>query len=102
MKAVVTVTLWLMLGHAIAGGAYLSLIHTPESNVLMLAASVTLVLFGLTVLVWTSASAARSLLAGGVPWHGWGRVMASLPSILVAVLLGMRPRADRRPPCARR
>lgn len=87
MKAIVTATLWLMLGHALAGSAYLSLIHTPESNVLMLAVSLTLVLFGLTLLVWTSASAARALHAGSAPWHGWRGVMSSLPSVLVAVLV---------------
>lgn len=87
MSGLVKVTAWLMLGHALVGGAYAAFIHTPESNVLMLGVSVALVVAGASALLWTSASAARALHANESPWRGWRQVVGMLPGVLVAVLV---------------
>ena len=88
MTSLVRTTLWLMFGHALAGAAYLALIYTPESNVLMLAVSVALVLLGVAALVWTSTSAALALHTGGAPWRGGRRVSSMLPGVVLAGALG--------------
>ncbi len=87
MKALITVTLWLMLGHAVVAGAYVALIHTPESNVLTLAVSAMLVVSGVAALVWTSASAVVALHGGNAPWRRPRQVVATLPAVMVTVVV---------------
>lgn len=87
MRRLVTITLWLMAGHALAGTAALGLINTPDSNVLMLVASAALVAAGAAALVLTSVTAARALQAGEAPWRGWRAACAMLPAALVALVV---------------
>lgn len=87
MMRLLVVTLWLMLGHAVAGGAYLGLIHTPDANVLMLVVSACAVLVGVLALLITSTTAARALQTGLAPWRGWGSMFALLPAVGFAVLV---------------
>lgn len=87
MRGVVTITLWLMLGHALVGAAYVGLINTPDSNVLMLMTSAALLTAGGAALVLTSVTAARALYTGEAPWRGWRAAFAMLPSALVAVVV---------------
>lgn len=85
MSRLVLVTLWLMLGHAVAGAAYVGLVQTPDSNLLMLALSALLAVIALAALVTTSLSAARGLEAFEQPWRVWRRLPAMLPGVIVAV-----------------
>lgn len=87
MMRLLVVTLWLMVGHAVAGAAYLGLIHTPDANVLMLVASAGAVLAGLLALLVTSTTAARALQTGLAPWRAWGSMLALLPAVGLAALL---------------
>lgn len=81
------ITVWLMIGHALAGAAYVGLINTPDSNLLMLGLSAALVTAGGAVLVLTSVTAARALQTGEAPWRGWRAAFAMLPAALVALVV---------------
>lgn len=87
MSRVATITLWLMLGHAIVAAAYVGLINTPDSNVLMLVVSVSLVIVGAVVVVGTSVTAARALQTGQAPWRGWRAAFGMVPAALVALVV---------------
>jgi hypothetical protein len=85
MRRIGWTTAWLVAGHAVAGAAYVALINTPESNVLMLTQSAILVLIGVTALVVPSASAAVALHAGRRPWAGLPGAVRLLPPVIVSV-----------------
>lgn len=87
MSRLVTTTLWLAIGHALVAAAYVGLINTPDSNLLMLVLSATLVVAGLGVLVLTSVTAARALHADDAPWRGWRAAFGMLPAVLAAVVV---------------
>ncbi len=87
MTQVAFVLLWVLVGHGMAAAAWFGLINTPESNILMLAVSASLVVVGALVLLWTSASAARALVVSRPPWRGLSVVTAMLPGALLGVLV---------------
>lgn len=86
MRRLITATVWLAAGHALVAAAYAGMIQTPDSSVPLLVLTATLVLAAMLLLLLTSASAARVLHADDVPWHGWSRVPAMLPGVMLAVL----------------
>ena len=51
MTQVAFVLLWVLVGHGMAAAAWFGLINTPESNILMLAVSASLVVVGALVLL---------------------------------------------------
>jgi hypothetical protein len=87
VRQLALVIAWLVAGHVLAGGAYVALINTPESNALMLTQSAVLVLAGLLLLVLTSTSAGLALQRGLPPWRTLRPSLRLLPVVLVAVLV---------------
>jgi hypothetical protein len=78
-------TLAVALGHALAFGAYLGLINTPDSNALMLVLSALLLAGGALIAVLTSVLAARALQAGPRAWLGWPAALRLLPSAFLVI-----------------
>ncbi|BCS32998.2 hypothetical protein TBR22_A22230 [Luteitalea sp. TBR-22] len=90
MATVLRTALWIGAVDALGGAALLGFLHTPEANVLMLAASVLLVALAAALLVLSSASAAHGVVHHRAPWASLGAAVRHLPLILFTiVLLGM-------------
>jgi hypothetical protein len=87
---VLRTALWIGVVDALAGAALAGFLYTPESNVLMLAASALLVLLAGVLLVLSSASAAHGLVHHRAPWASLGAAARRLPVLLfVLVVLGV-------------
>jgi hypothetical protein len=78
------VALWLIAGHAVAGGLFWLLLQVPESSSLMLAVSATIALLAVLVLVWTLGGA----LAAWRPEAGAGRAIVRGLAYAAPVILG--------------
>lgn len=85
--AILWTVLWVGFVDALAGGALLGFLYTPESNVLMLGVSGLLVILAGALLLLSSASASHALVHGGRPWTSVGAAARRLPLVLVAVLV---------------
>lgn len=85
-RALLTTTLWLALGDALAAGIVYGFLITPESNVLMLVTSAVLILLAAALLAVTSASAAYGLVACVSPWRGLGPALRRLPIVFVGLI----------------
>ena len=90
-KRWITITAWLVAGHAILGGLYWLLLQVPESNVLMLTASVLVVMDGLAWLGYVESvgvrgfshdGTVRSTLASGARSAVW-----ILPALAVFIAM---------------
>lgn len=87
---VLRTALWIGIVDALAGAALLGFLYTPESNVLMLALSVLLVVLAAGLLLVSSTSAAHGLVHRQPPWASVGAAARHLPLVVVVlVVLGV-------------
>ncbi len=82
----VTVTLWILAGAALAGGAYWSFLITPESTISSLAVSALLLLVAGFLVALTISGAIVGWQSGISPSHVRAAV-AGVPSIVPAALI---------------
>jgi hypothetical protein len=80
------VTLWMLIGGAIAGGVYWLFLTTPESTVWTLIASASLALIAIVVIALT-INGAIAIWANGLSFATVVRAARSIPAILPAALI---------------
>jgi len=85
MPRLLTVTTWIALGHAALLGLFWLLLHVPESNVLMLAASALIVVAMAALAGWVEGTG----LAAWTPGARWREVFLRGARVVVALWLGL-------------
>jgi hypothetical protein len=87
MRRLLTVTVWLIIGHALAAGLFWELLQVPESSTATLALSAFIALLLIVLLAWVHGGALAASRPEAAAGSALGKGLLELPAVALGALL---------------